>query len=66
MAEFKTDYIISWDFKDGDFPTVSISRLRTEEKSPHLMVDVLESFHSKCGVASLRQIVDDFDRETEV
>lgn len=61
--EFQTDYLISWDVSDKDLPVISISRLRTEGKSVHLMVDVLDTFHSTIGVCSLRQIIEEFERK---
>lgn len=61
--QFQTDYIISWDFSDKDCPVVNISRLRAGEKSMHLECDVLSVEHEKCGVVSLRQLIEAFEAE---
>lgn len=63
MMQFQTDYVIAWDFSDHDAPCVTVSRLYSDKKSVHLMVDALGMSHEKCGVVSLRQLIDDFERE---
>lgn len=59
---FQPDYIIAWDFSDKDAPAVGISKLYSDGKSMHLMVDVLDTFHTETGVVSVRQLVEEFER----
>lgn len=58
--EFQTDYIFAWDFSDKDAPVVTVSRLRAEGK--HLVCDVIGIASKDCGVVSLRQMLDEYDR----
>lgn len=61
---FETDYIVSWDFSDPDFLKVDVSRLRASEKGAMLECDVIGAFRGeKCGIVSLRQLLDRFDAE---
>lgn len=61
MAEFQTDFIISWDFREKDMPAVLIARLSAEEKATHLIFDALETFYTECGVASVRQVLEEYE-----
>ena len=60
---FQPDYIIAWDFSDKDCPRIGISRIYSDGKSMHLSVDVLESFTTETGVCSIRQLVEEYERE---
>ncbi len=59
--EFQTDYIFAWDFSDKDAPVVSAARLRAEGK--HLVYDVIGVVSKECGVISLRQVLDEYERK---
>ena len=58
---FQPDYIIAWDLSDNDAPNVNISKLYSDGKHIHLQIDVLGVFNDKCGVVSLRQLLDNFE-----
>lgn len=59
---FQPDIVISWDFSEKDYPVVSISRLRSNEKATGLECDVLyTSSGDCCGVVSVRQLMEEFD-----
>ena len=57
--EFQPDYLIAWDFKEPDFPCVTITRLRADGKL--VIADVVEKFYSECGVCSLRQVLERYE-----
>lgn len=59
---FQTDYLISWDFSKEDFLIISVTRLRAEENSTHVIADVIDVTHEKCGVMSLRQLLEGYER----
>ena len=59
---FQPDYIIAWDLSDNDAPAVNISKLYSDGKHIHLQIDVLGVFHEKCGVVSIRQLLDEFEK----
>ena len=59
--EFQTDFIVSWDISDKDFPCVQISRLRSDGKATRLVLDVIGNSNAKCGVVSVRQLLAEFD-----
>ena len=61
---YQPDYIVTWDFSKEDMPVVSISCVRSNEKATCLEMDVLGSFYGeKCGVVSVRQLIEKFDAE---
>ena len=62
MMLFQPDYIISWDVSDQDNPTVNISKLYSDGKHIHLQIDVLGVYHDKCGVVSIQQLLNEFNR----
>lgn len=59
---FQPDYIIGWDFSNKDCPRVGVSRLYSDGKSMHMLVDVLELFTTETGVCSVNQLVEEFER----
>ena len=59
---FQPDCIIAWDFSDTDCPIVSVSRVYSDGKSVHLLMDVLDTVHTETGVCSVRQLVEEFER----
>jgi len=61
--QFQPDYLISWDFSDKDFPYVSVVCLEKEKDTPRVVARYLGNFHSKTGVASLRQLLEYRDAE---
>lgn len=61
---FQPDIVISWDVSDKDYPVISITRLRSDGKATRLECDVLEVSHGeRCGIVSVRQLLERFDAE---
>lgn len=66
MAEmYQTDYVIAWDFKDGALPVVNFTKIYAEKGIPHLMCDVLGYSNEHNGVVSLRQLLNENDRQKQ-
>ena len=63
VGMYQTDYVISWDFKDGDAPVVTFTKVYVEKGTPHLLCDILGYSHENSGVVSLRQLLDENDRQ---
>ena len=53
--KFETDYIITWDISDKDFPTITVGRLR--EENGKILFDILGITHEKSGAVSLLQLL---------
>ena len=60
--KFETDYIISWDISDKDFPAICITKLLAD-KDNKLTCDVVGISHEKSGVVSLRQLLEEKSAE---
>lgn len=58
--EFQTDYIFAWDFSN-DAPIITVARLRAEGKQ--LVYDQIGVVSKSCGVVSLRQMLDEYERK---
>lgn len=54
LPQYKTDYIISWDFSGTDHPCVSVSRVGRRED--RVECEVLGTSFAKSGVISLLQV----------
>ena len=66
MAEmYQTDYVIAWNFEDGDVPFVKFTKVYAEKGKAYLMCDVLGCSHEHSGVVSLRQLLDENDRQKQ-
>ena len=61
--QFQTDYLISWDFSEKDCPALSVMRLSADEKGTKVIADVLTTMYADCGVMSLRQLLEEYDRK---
>ena len=59
--KFETDYIISWDISDKDYPTISVAKIDADKNN--LKIGVLGVSHEQSGVVSLRQLLDEAERE---
>ncbi len=57
-----TDFIISWDISDKDYPTISVAKMGTEKSN--IKVDVIGISHEQSGVFSLLQLLEEFERKT--
>lgn len=62
MNDFETDYLISWDFSENDYPCVTVSELSKDEKSNKVIGTVLGISYRRSGVISLRQVLSEYDR----
>lgn len=54
---FETDYIISWDISENDFPTISVAKLKAEKN--RLIIEQLGISREQSGVISLRQLLEE-------
>lgn len=59
--EFQTDYIFAWDFSDKDVPVVTVSMLRAD--GMHIVAVMVGGVSKECGVISLRQVLDEYERK---
>ena len=57
LPQFMPDFLVSWDFDDKDAPCVCISRVRRDKH--RLTADTIGVSFEKCGVVSLRQILEE-------
>ena len=55
--QFGTDYIISWDISDKDFPTIRVEKLSADKN--YLKIDMLGISHEQSGVVALRQLLEE-------
>jgi hypothetical protein len=63
IPQYQTDYIISWDFSNKDFPCVSVISVEKDKDRPMLISRFLGNSYKKTGVVSLRQLLEYRDAE---
>ena len=61
--KFETDYIISWDISDKDFPTIVIARIGAEKDK--FEFDVLAMLHDKNGIVSLSNLLEEAEAKNK-
>lgn len=64
LPQFQTDFLISWDYGEKDYPCLAVTRLRKDGCS--IAADVIGCTHASSGCISIRQVLEEFEnRERE-
>lgn len=59
LPQFQTDYVISWDFSNGDGPCIVISKL--DKEGAGIRVDVVGQSFNPIGCVSIKQALEQFE-----
>lgn len=59
LPQYRTDYIVSWDISDSDFPVITVSQIRREGAS--VVGEVIGFTHEKSGSISIRQVIEEYE-----
>ena len=68
LPQYRTDYLISWDFSDHDHPYISIMRVEKDATTQQVVGKFIGNSCEKTGVVSLLQAIehrDYIDRKEE-